>query len=329
MCVALVNLLQNLQHVSRTHVRHESRLTGHAAFELLLGVASAEAKVDEVRRRQCTGTFGREGAFAVECIVSIDGTSLFVSRHRNAATQVANDEVQVLVARADALGITSGNGTLVQCMPNAHTRHERRAADTGFGHKFVNHARIGNVSLAAIGLHIGQFVGNDAAQVAGVLTHGIVRVVTHFAVHAIHTAGNRFRQSATADNGIEHKGNVVILEPVDNQLFAKVLLVGNGFEGLEFFGRMSDVAHFERLVVNVDSHLCRSGARVNYEYAKARLLRFGRDVCCRIHRRKVKGVCEFFRRKGVVREGESEIVGSESPFSHPFDGPLGRVSNPW
>ena len=155
---------------------------------------------------------------------------MFVGCHRDASSQVAYDEVDVFVASACLLGKTAGNGALVECVPNADARHEGRATDASLGQKFVDHAGVGNVSLAGHGLHGRQFVGNDAAQVAGVLAHGVVGVVAHAAVHAVDAAGNGLGQSAAPYDGVELEGDALGLKPVDDGLPAQVVLVHNLLE---------------------------------------------------------------------------------------------------
>ena len=44
---------------------------------------------------------------------------MFMGSYRDAATQVGNDEVQVLVALAVLLGEATGDGALVQSVPDA------------------------------------------------------------------------------------------------------------------------------------------------------------------------------------------------------------------
>ena len=254
MLVAVFYHPHDFRNVRSAEVSHQSSLSCHALFELFLGVASAETQVDEVGGRQRAGPFGREGAFAVERVVGIDGPAVFVGGHRYAAAEVANDEVQVLILFPDALGVPPCNGALVQSVPDADARHERRPADAGFRQQLVHHARVGNVCLAARAEFGGQFGGDDAAQVAGVFSHGVVSVVAHLAVHAVNASPHRLGQSAAPDDGIEAEGDVVFLEPVEYDLPAEVLLVHYLLKQFQFLGFVAYGRYPKRRIANVYGH---------------------------------------------------------------------------
>ena len=81
------------------------------------------------------------------------------------------------------------------------------------------------------------------------LAHGVIRVVTHFAVHAIHAAGYGLCQSATADDGVERQVKSVLLEPREHVLLAKFVLVGDFLKRQEFFGSMTYGAADDFLLV--------------------------------------------------------------------------------
>ena len=85
---------------------------GFTLFELLLGVAPAVAQVYEVGSGQCAGSFGRERPLAVEGIVGIDGAPVLMRRHGYASPQMADNEVEVVVAAAHLARIAAGNGAL-------------------------------------------------------------------------------------------------------------------------------------------------------------------------------------------------------------------------
>ena len=96
-------------------------------------------------------------------------------------------------------------------------------------------------------------VHGDAAM--GVVEHGLIDFVG--------TTGNRFHESAAADDGIELQGDVLSLEFVDDQLLAEGKLVDDVLELAEFFGRMAYGAQQDGLLVVVDGNLGRCGARVD------------------------------------------------------------------
>ena len=67
------------------------------------------------------------------------------------------------------------------------------------------------------------------------------RVVQHLLVDFIDTAGNGLDQSTATNDGVELQRNVRLPQFVKHQLAPEVLLLGNGIEGCQFLGSMSDV----------------------------------------------------------------------------------------
>ena len=213
--------LFNLLHVSSAEVSVQAGLACDTLQQLFLGVLAAEAQADEVGSRQTAGTLGREGPFAVEGVVGIDGTAVVVGRHADAAAHVADDEVQVFILLAYLLGKATGDGTLVQGMPDADASHERRTADTGIVVQLVDNARISN-KRAATGNGAGNIVGNETTQIAGVIVHGDARmsVVEHLLIDFIDATGNGLHQTATSDDGIELQRHAYALQLVKHKLAA-------------------------------------------------------------------------------------------------------------
>ena len=138
--------------------------------------------------------------------------------------------------------------------------------------QFVHHPRVRDKRLAGRLLFRRQFVGNDAAQVARVLTHGVVRVVAHLAVHLVDAARHRFCQAAASDDCVEAEGDGLLLQPVQHDVRAEVLLVHDLFERPQFLRLVSDGADVQRPFVLEHGHLCGGRARVDYQDAEARLL---------------------------------------------------------
>ena len=98
--VAVLNALQHFLHVVGAKVGVESRLAGNALQQLFLVVLATEAETDEVGGGQRAGTLRREGSFAIECVVGIDGAPVVVGCYGDAAAHVTDNKVQVLVGTA-------------------------------------------------------------------------------------------------------------------------------------------------------------------------------------------------------------------------------------
>ena len=80
-----------------------------------------------------------------------------VCSYRYTSTQVADNQIKIFVTYwmfgvccGTFLGISAGNGSLVQGMPNSDAGHERRTGDACHFVKFVNNTGVGN-ECAAVG----------------------------------------------------------------------------------------------------------------------------------------------------------------------------------
>ena len=265
MGVAIVaDALLNLLDVGRSQVCVQSGLAGDALQKLLLGVLAAEAEADEVGSGQATGTLWRERSLAVQCVVGVDGSSVVVSRHTDATTEMADDEVQVFVVLANLLGEAAGDGSLVQGVPDADAVHQWRPADAGVVVQLVDDAGVGD-ERAAARYRLGYLVGYQTAQVAGMIVHGDARmgVVEHLLVDFVHTTGNGLHQSATTYHGVELQGHAHALQLVEHQLLAVVELLNHIVEARQLLVRMADASQHQWLLVFIDGHLGRCGAGVD------------------------------------------------------------------
>ena len=260
---------ENLSHVSRSEVSHQSCLSRHATFELVFRVASGKAEVNQIRGGKRACSFGREWTFAIQSVVRIDRASLLVCCDGDSASEVADNEIEFVVGGSHLFRVASRDGPLVQRVPNAQSRHERRPADSCFRKQFINDRGISDISLTAIGLHLCKLFGNQTAQVAGVFAQRVERVVAHLSIHAIDAAGDGLCQSAASYDGIEDKRNVVFLQPFQNEVSAELVLLGDVFVGRQFFGLVPDDRDEQRLSVQIDPDLCGSGAGIDDQDAIA------------------------------------------------------------
>ncbi len=177
---------------------------------------------------------------------------------------MADDEVEVFVVLSDTHGVATGDGALVEGVPDADAVHQRTAADARQWGQLVDHTGVGDEG-AAVGNGDGNLVGNQTAEVAGVVVHDTAaqRVVDHAVVDFIYAAGNGLDQSASADDGIEGERDVCALQLLQNQVAPEVLLLGDVVEGREVFGGVGDAVEEDGLFVVVDGHLGGGGTGID------------------------------------------------------------------
>ncbi len=80
-------------------------------------------------------------------------------------------------------------------------------------------------------------------------------VVNHALVDFIDTTAERFDESASTDDGIETKGDAVLLQFAEYEFSTEFLLLGNIAVCCKFLRRMGDVALEDGLFVFIDGHL--------------------------------------------------------------------------
>ena len=147
-------------------MREDTALAGDHFHDFFLSEFTAEAHVHQVASGQAASALGRERAFAVKAVVGIYSATELVGCYRDAATQVGDNQVHVLVALALLLGKAACDGTLVQRVPDADAREAGITADAGDVVQLVGHCRVGDIAGA---LAIGNLTCNDATQVGSVL----------------------------------------------------------------------------------------------------------------------------------------------------------------
>lgn len=264
MLVAIFNAADDFLHVGCSKMGGKSRVARDTLEEFLFRIASAVTEAYQVGRRQCSRPFRREGALAVETVVDINGASLTMGRNSDATAHVAHDEIEVLVAPSRFTRKAPRDGSLVERMPDGHSRHEGRPADACHVFHLVDHARIGNEGPTAWNAH-GELIGNNATEVASMLALGVIHVVAHQFVDLINATLDGFGQSATPDDGIKLEADIELFEFADDEVAAKLALVDNTVETLQFVHRMADVAQQQRRLVFVERNFCGRGTGIDNE----------------------------------------------------------------
>ena len=153
---------------------------------------------------------------------------------------MGHDEVEVFIYQAVFGGISAGDGALVEGMPGGDSGHDGRARHAGHVNQFVHNAGVGGEGAAA-GNTLGKVVGDAAAQIAGVVAHGMLDFGEHHVVDFIHAAFNGLEQAAAGHDGVELKRNTVAFEHFEHEVAAIFKLVGHQQEWFKVFNRMFDV----------------------------------------------------------------------------------------
>ena len=177
------------------------------------------------------------------------------------ATEVADDEVEVLIACAMVLGIAAGNGLLVERMPDAVARQQRRTRNLGLGSQLIDHTGVGHETRATDLL--GNLVSDDAALVAGVLVEGLALVLDHLIIDTEDTRLDRLGKSATADDGVELHGKTMLLHLCDDQILAHLILVGDTLILLQLLAGVVDGCFKDQVLVVGNGNLRRSRTRID------------------------------------------------------------------
>ena len=80
-------------------------------------------------------------------------------------------------------------------------------------------------------------------------------VVEHFLVDFVHTACHRLGKATTTDDCLEVEGYAHALQLVNDELLAKLKLVGDFVELRQLFNRMGYASEQHRFLVLIHSHL--------------------------------------------------------------------------
>ena len=237
---------------------------GDTLFKFVFCVATGTAKIYQLPGRKRTGTFRRERAFTVERIIYIDSLAMMMDADGYAATQVADNQIQLFVARMMLGGIATGNGALVQCMPDSDAGHKGRAGDAGYLVQLIHNTGVGNECTAARKQR-GQFGSYEASQIAGMGAHGMKNIIQHGVIHLIYAARYGLQQSAAPHYGVKLKRYIIGFQFFQYQILAEFKLVDDMRKGRQFVYRVTDASYQAGYFVLVYGNFCRSGTGVDDE----------------------------------------------------------------
>ena len=149
----------------------------------------------------------------------------------DAAAHVGHDQVEVFVFLADGFGVDAGDGFLVQGVEDGEAFKVLVPGDARDVVHFVHDDGVGDVGFLQPD-HLGNAVGDEAAEVAGV--HAVVtfqQVLFHQVVDAVNAGGERFDEAAaTHHDGDVLKVDILVLQFFQNEVLAIVVLIGKDSE---------------------------------------------------------------------------------------------------
>ena len=175
-------------------------------------------------------------------------------RDRDAAAEVGDYEVRLLVDDADAVAVQAGRGFLVECVEDRTPRAVGMPAQARYIVHFVHDHGVGDVGFDACGRR--DSVGQQTAEVGGVLHRGVLQVAAHGVVHFVHAGGNGFDEAAAADYGSEgHDVEAVFLQCREDHVTAPVELVDDVGVVCDLFRRVTQGQIQQRPLLVVEGDL--------------------------------------------------------------------------
>ena len=174
-----------------------------------------------------------------------------------AAAHVADDEVEFVVVFADFFGIAAGDGFLIEGVEGGDAGQLGETGDAGVGHVLVDGDGVGDVGFDA-GFD-GNLVGDESAQVRGVLALCVGEVAAQVFVDLVCAGLDGVNEAAASHDGIQRlDGYIIVLQRFQHKLEAPGKLLGGVVEGLELVGRVLDGGGENGCLVFVNGNLCGS-----------------------------------------------------------------------
>ena len=171
------------------------------------------------------------------------------------------DEVQVFVFLSDRCCILSCHSLLVEGMEDRLALYSRESADSGSSVKLVHHYRVSDICRTSA--FLGNLVGDECAEVAGMFVCGVDQVLLHLFVYQINAALQWTEQSAASDYSVELHLDVLLLEELEDEIPAVFILVDDVMELCQFVDWQVCSAVPYWFAVLVDGKFCRSRTRVD------------------------------------------------------------------
>ena len=251
--LACLGAARDLLHILHAQQRLASAVAREHLHYLSLGVLAREAEAHELVGRQRSGTFRRDRTLAVERVVHVNHLALMVSRDTDAAAEVSHYEVHLLILATYAARIAARSSLGVERVEYRLALHERQTRVAGACHELVYHHRVGHVSRTVA--HLRYIVGDERTEIAHVLVLGVDEVLLHLLVDGVDTTVQRLQQTAATYHGVELQRYSSLLEQLQHEVLAILILLVNGSEMVQLLLRMQSVRCPYSTFVFIHSHL--------------------------------------------------------------------------
>jgi len=160
-----------------------------------------EAVIHHLLHRQVAGPVHGKAAL-VKDVVDLNHAALLMGCSGDAAAQMGHHEVALIVGLAQHGGSLAGHAAMVEGVDEADALHLGKAGDTGHIGQLVHRNGVYEIS-GNVGA-LGQFPGQQAAQIGGVLLAGMVKhLVHHVLIDAVGTGYHRFGKAAASRNCLQ------------------------------------------------------------------------------------------------------------------------------
>ena len=199
--IALIHHGVNRVGIGRAEVARQAARLAAKALELALRAAAQRA--DDIRHRHGAHARRGERALAAARVVAVDHPAMCVRRHGNAAVDVADDQVAVLIALAQAARMPPRRLLEVERMADgrpvhaAHTGHARQVAEL-IDDRWVHHQHQAAVFIMQ---HPGHLHTEHGSMVQS--APRLARVLDELVVDVVHAAEDGITAAAAAHDRID------------------------------------------------------------------------------------------------------------------------------
>lgn len=233
-----------------------------ASISGLRGACNAPRSIGRrIRRRQAARPLGCEGAVAVERVVDVDDTSLFVRGDGDAPAQVCDHEVCLFVDDADAVAVQACRGFLVECVEDRPARAVGMAAQACHLLHLVDDHRVGDVGFDA--RHGGDLGGQQSPEVRGMFHRGVRQVAPHGFVDFVYAGRDGAYEPAASDDGRQlHDVEPVFGQRREDHFPAPAQLVDDVGVTCDLFGRVAQGQIQRRTLLVIEGDLGGSRAGI-------------------------------------------------------------------
>ena len=205
-----------------------------------------------------------KGPLTAARVVAVDHASVLMGGDGDAAINMADDEVQLLIGVSQLFRMALCRFLDTQRMRNGMPVDAADACNPGQIRELVDDRGIERQDASAIFfLHL---TGKLHAEIGHMIETALLElcILNHLIIDFIDAAGHGVGTAATADNGIKAgKIQMVVPDKLPYDLVAIRKLIVDGVKGLQYGGIMEDVFAGGDLISIVIGQLCRCGALID------------------------------------------------------------------